>query len=90
LVYEDSVRPTEIRIHEVFGVSSIVKVEVKDAAGTYHTVYAAQPASQPCSRVLIVPVSGIPAMIKVVRLSVDQRTLNTWNEIDAVKLIGER
>jgi hypothetical protein len=90
LVYEESVRPTEIRVYEVFGASSIVKVEVKDAGGTYYTVYTAQPTSQPCSRVLIVPVTGISATIKVVRMSVDQRALNTWNEIDAVKLIGER
>ena len=90
LVYGESVRPTEIRIHEVFGLSSIVKVEVKDAAGTYHTVYTAQPRSQTCPRVLTIPVAGISAMVKVVRLSFDQRVLNDWNEIDAVKLIGQR
>jgi hypothetical protein len=89
LVYRESVRPTEIRIHEVFG-SSIVKVEVKDGAGTYYTVYTAQPATQTCSRVLTIPVSGISAMVKVVRVSIDQRALNAWNEIDAVKLIGQR
>jgi hypothetical protein len=87
LVYRESVRPTEIRIHEVFG-SSIVKVEVKDDAGTYYTVYTAQSATQPCSRILIIPIAGISAMVKVVRLSVDQRALNAWNEIDAVQLIG--
>ena len=88
LVYHESVRPTEIRIHEVLGVSSIVKVEVRDGAGTYHTVYSAQPGSQPCPRVLTIPVAGISAMVKVVRLSVDQRALNVSNEIDAVQLIG--
>ena len=88
LEYEKSVRPTEIRIHEVFGVSSIVKVEVKDGAGTYHTVYSAQPERQTCPRVLTIPVTGISAMVKVVRLSFEQRALNIWDEIDAVKLIG--
>lgn len=88
LVYRESVRPTEIRIHEVFGVSSIVKVEVKDGAGTYHTVHTAQPGSQTCPRVLTIPVTGISAMVKVIRLSFDQRALNNWDEIDAVKLIG--
>lgn len=89
LVYPDSVRPTEIRIHEVFGVSSIVKVEVKDGAGNYHTVHTAQPGSQACPRILTIPVTGISAMVRVVRLSFDQRALNQWNEIDAVKLIGQ-
>src|SRR4029077_2819124 len=88
LVYDKSVSPTEIDIHEGFGVSSIVKVEVKDGAGTYYTVYTAHPGSQACPRVLTIPVTGISAMVKVVRLTFDQRTLGIWNEIDAVKLIG--
>lgn len=90
LAYDESVRPTEIRVHEVLGVSSIVKVEVKDGAGIYYTVYTAQPVSQTCPRVLTIPVTGISAMVKVVRLSLDQRALDFWNEIDAVKLIGQR
>jgi hypothetical protein len=90
LVYAESVRPTEIRVHETLGVSSLVKVEVKDGTGTYQTVYTAQPSSQACPRVLAIPVTDISATVKVVRLSFDQRTLNNWNEIDAVKLIGIR
>ena len=88
LVYPANVRPTEIRVHEVLAVSSIVKVEVKNGSGTYQTVYTAQPGSQTCPRVLIIPVTGVSAMVRVVRVSLDQRTLNYWNEIDAVKLIG--
>ena len=88
LAYPEYVRPTEIRVHEVLAVSSIVKVEVKDASGTYHTVYTAQPGSQTCPRVLTIPVTGVSAMVRAVRVSLDQRTLNYWNEIDAVKLIG--
>lgn len=90
LVYHESVRPTEIRVYEVFGVSSIVKVEVMDGAGTYHTVYTAQPGTQTCPRILAMPVTGVSSPVKVVRVSVDQRILNNWNEIDAVKLIGNR
>ena len=90
LVYSLGVRPTEIRIYEVFGVSSIVKVEVKDASGTYYTVYTAQPLSQACPRVLTIPIAGISAMVNTVRVTVDQGTLNNWDEIDAVKLVGER
>lgn len=90
LGYDKSVRPTEIRLHEVFGVSSIVKVEVKDGGGTYHTVYSAQPGRQTCPRVLSIPVTGISAMVNVVRVSFDQRVLDDWDEIDAVKLIGQQ
>lgn len=90
LVYAESVHATEIRVHESFGVSSLVTVEVKDGAGAYHTVYTAQPGSHACPRVLVIPVTNVSPTVRVVRLSFDQRTLNDWSEIDAVKLIGTR
>ncbi|MEO7503085.1 MAG: hypothetical protein ABIW94_10655 [Gemmatimonadaceae bacterium] len=90
LGYAESVRATEIRVHETLGISSLVTVEVKDGAGAYHTVYTAQPGSHPCPRILAIPVTNVSPTVRVVRLSFDQRTLNAWNEIDAVKLIGTR
>jgi hypothetical protein len=90
LKFQQSVRPTEIQIYEVLGVSSIVKVEVKDQAGAYHIVYAGQPGRQTCPRVLTLPITGVSIAVNAVRLSIDQRTLNDWNEIDAVKLVGQR
>jgi hypothetical protein len=90
LVYAESVHATEIRVHETLGVSSLVTVEVKDGAGAYHTVYTAQPVITACPRVLAIPVTNISPTVRAVRLSFDQRTLNNWNEIDAVKLIGTR
>ena len=90
VTFEQSVRPTEIQIYEVFGVSSIVKVEVKDPAGAYYTVYTAEPASGPCPQILTIPVAGVSTAVNAVRLSFDQAKLNNWNEIDAVKLVGQR
>lgn len=90
LTYATVVRPTEIQVYENYGVSSIVEVEVGDGLGTYHTVYTANPAPLACPRVLAIPVTSISTAIKVVRVSVDQRVLRDWNEIDAVKLIGTR
>ena len=90
LTFRESVRPTQIQIYEVLGVSSIVKVEVKDPQGAYHTVYTAQAARQTCPRVLTFPVAGVSVAVNAVRLSFDQRTLDDWNEIDAVKMVGQR
>lgn len=90
LTFQQSVRPTQIQIYEVLGVSSIVKVEVKDQTGMYHTVHTAQASSQTCPRVLVFPVAGVSVAVNAVRVSLDQRTLDNWNEIDAVKLVGER
>jgi hypothetical protein len=88
LAYTHAVQPAEIRVYEVDGVSSIVKIEVKDAAGAYHTVFAADPVAGACPRVLVIPVTGVPSPISVVRLSIDQRQLRYWNEVDAVRLTG--
>jgi hypothetical protein len=89
LTYARPVRPVEIRIHEVWGVGSIVKVEVKDVSGAYQTVYTGQPTErQACPRILTIPVSDVPALVSAVRVSLDQRTLQDWNEIDAVRLAG--
>jgi hypothetical protein len=88
LGFQDAVRPTEIRIYESFGVSSLVKVEVKTEAGAYLTVYAAQAANLACPRVLTIPIAAIVDLVKVVRLSFDESILRNWNEIDAVRLTG--
>jgi hypothetical protein len=92
LTYSEPVQPSEIRIHEVWAPGSIVKVEVKDLSGTYYKVYEAIPdwAAAGCLRTLTIPVSGITELVNVVRVTVDQRVLLDWNEIDAVRLSGYR
>jgi hypothetical protein len=72
-------------------VGSIVKVEVKDLSGEYHTVYNEQPKdSQPCPRILVIPIDSIETKVSKVRVSVDQRGRLDWDEIDAVMLAGYR
>lgn len=91
LDYSQPVRPTEIRIYEVWRPGSIVKVEVKDMSGKYHPVYSATP--QPvgnCLRTLQVPVTNVQELISTVRITVDQTAARDWNEIDAVRLLGYR
>ncbi len=92
LTYDEPVLPSEIRIHEVWAPGSIVKVEVKDLSGTYYRVYEAIPARTAggCLRTLTIPVSGITELVNVVRVSLDQRVVQDWNEIDAVRLSGYR
>jgi hypothetical protein len=91
LTYDHPVRPTEIRIYEVYAPGSIVKVEVKEPDGSYRQVYNATP--QPfgsCLRTLVIPISGVTDFITTVRISLDQRQIADWNEIDAVRLTGFR
>jgi hypothetical protein len=88
LTYTTPVQPTMIRIHENWSPGSIVKVEVKDAAGQYTVVYTAPVTSPGCPHTLEIPVSGVAARISAVRISVDQLAHQDWNEIDAVQLVG--
>lgn len=91
LDYDHPVRPTEIRIYEVWSPGSIVKVEVKDVTGMYHQVYSAFP--QPvgsCLRRLNISVTNVQELISTVRITLDQTAARDWNEIDAVRLLGYR
>jgi hypothetical protein len=93
LQYQTPVRPSEIRIHEVWAPGAITKVEVKDLSGVYHTVYTAQAklAIAGCGlRTLTIPIANVTDPVSVVRLTLDQRVTGDWNEIDAVRLIGVR
>ena len=91
LQYQTPVRPLEIRIYEVWVPGSIIKVEVRDAAGAFHTVYTASPkAGTGCLRTLSIPITTFTEPVSAVRLTLDQRIINNWNEIDAVQLVGIR
>jgi len=91
VAYAQPVVPTKIHIYEVWAVGSIVKVEVKDVAGSYHVVYSALPSvGVNCPSILALDVSNITAKVAAVRITVDQRARGDWAEIDAVRLIGYR
>lgn len=88
--YATPVRPVRINIHETNSPGFIVRVEVKDEGGMYHTVWqgTAAPLDQ-CPRILSVPVTGIESRVVAVRINLDQRAGGDWDEIDAVELIGQ-
>ena len=69
LTFDQPVRPTEIRIHEVWAPGSIAKVEVKDMSGNYQQVYSASPELvSGCLRTLTIPVTGVTEYISTVRV----------------------
>lgn len=90
VTFATAVVPTEVNIHENISPGFINKVEVKDEAGLYYTVWEGTPgAVEQCPRVFTVPVSGVSARVNAVRISLDQREGGDWNEIDAVELVGQ-
>jgi len=90
VTFATAVVPTEINIRETNSPGFISRVEVKDEAGLYHTVWEGTPgAVEQCPRVLTVPVSGVNVRVNAVRINLDQRNGGWYNEIDAVELVGQ-
>jgi hypothetical protein len=90
VTFATAVIPTGVNIHETYYPGFINKVEVKDEAGLYYTVWDGTPgAVEECPRVFSVAVSGVTVRVNAVRINVDQREGGYWNEIDAVELVGQ-
>ena len=90
LSYNVAVIPTEINIYEVYYPDQVVKVEVADENMDYYTVYESTPtdhAGGDCPYILNIPVN-IDQPVYSVKITVDQSVLTSWNEIDAVELVG--
>jgi len=89
--FTEAVIATEINIHETNLPEAIVKVEIIDVNGNYIEVYTQEPfLDTTCPKILSISLEGNEAMVKVVRIYIDQSTLEDiyWNEIDAVELVG--
>ena len=81
--------PTQINIHESYNPGQIVKVEVRDEGGSFHTVYqgSANVVSQ-CPRVFTINLTDITYKVTAVMITVDQTGYGDWDEIDAIELVG--
>ena len=89
LGYTTAVIPSAINIHQSFNPGMIIKVELKDTAGQYHEVYRAAPAqSSTCPAVLNIVIEQADYSAVALKISIDQRSINNWAEIDAVELLG--
>lgn len=79
-----------IEIRENLGNGFVRSVELIDTNGVYHTVWAGQDTSQPGS-VVDFRINFTPTSYQVVgaKINVDIDHTTYWEEIDAVKLIGE-
>ncbi len=89
LVYTTTVVPVAVNIYENNAPGSIVRVDVKEASGTPHTVYAGAPLVSPeCPRIFTVAISGVTAKVNSVVVYLDQSVIGKWDEIDAVELVG--
>lgn len=90
LTFTNPVKPSQINIVQSYSPSSVVKVEVFDLAGESHIIYTAEPEQKSeCPFTLKIDIADPTFSTNRVRISVDQQKISTWNEIDAVELVGE-
>jgi len=89
VTFDTAVEPTEINIYASYNPSAIVKVEVKDTDGAYHTIWEGEPELvDECPTITTFSVTAAGLKAKTVRISIDQSNHTGWDEIDAVQLVG--
>lgn len=91
LGFDTPVVPTEINIIQTHAPDQVIQVEVIDTGGDYHTVYTGEPENlwELCPYTLTVFVDGVDFAVDSVKITIDQSVIETsWNEIDAVELVG--
>jgi hypothetical protein len=91
VAYATPVVPTEITVYQSYNPSQVVEVDVITADGISLPIWIGAPKLVAgCPNLLTLPVElEEDIRIQKVRVVIDQSMLNTsWNEIDAVELVG--
>jgi hypothetical protein len=90
LTYDEAVIPTEINIYQSYTPGSIIRVEVanSETGETFEIENSADPGDSPCPGVLTVTIDGAETPVDTVIIYLDQSIGGSWNEIDAVELVG--
>ncbi|MBK9125310.1 MAG: hypothetical protein IPM16_19605 [Chloroflexi bacterium] len=91
LTYATPVIPRQVNVYQVYNPGSIVNIAVVDAEtgariDLPNSIDAA--GNTPCPGVFTVDISDINRPVSGVVIYLDQSVLGTWNEIDAVELVG--
>lgn len=91
LSYDEAVIPTEINIYQSYTPGSIIFVIVGNSATGEELELrgsADEPGNTTCPGVFSLAVSGVDFPVDTVTIYVDQTIGGSWNEIDAVELVG--
>lgn len=93
LEYEELVQPTEINIYQTYNPGAIIFVEVanntEEDAETYTLPNSEDPlGNTDCPGVFTIEITEELPPINTVIIYLDQTLTGSWNEIDAVELVG--
>ncbi len=89
LIYEHSVRPTLLRVHETYNPGAVSKVEALDGDGRWRILWEGTDSTCESPGWLSLTFSAPEFPTKTIRITLDSGRVSGWNEIDAVELVGE-
>jgi hypothetical protein len=90
LTYATPVQPTQLTIIQSLAPNQVVKVEMFDSNGEYYEVWSGTPEKvDTCPYQQVIDITDANYQAVGVRITIDQSVLGlSWNEIDAVELVG--
>jgi len=92
LEYANAVNANEIKIRQNNEPGAIISVDLYDEAGSAHNIWKGPDATQYKSSTiswLTIPFDKTAYKTKRVKITLATNVVSSWNEIDAVQLIGE-
>jgi hypothetical protein len=87
LQYPRPVHATTVRVRESCGSGSVIKVELFDEQGTAHTAWAGNDPTQDLNY-LVVKFPKTAFKTARVKITLATNVVPSWNEVDAVQLVG--
>lgn len=88
LTYAQPVRAVEVRVYQTYGRGAISRVTLLDASGTGQVVWEGVDETAPCPGLLAVSLPPTETPVSAVRIDLDESRTGSWNQIDAVELVG--
>lgn len=89
--YQNAVVPRQILIYQTYNPGAIVSVFAFGAGMQTAQVYSAQPQvldPSACPNILTIDVTNVDFPVESLQIDLDQSNHSSWNEIDAVELVG--
>ncbi len=87
LAYPRPVYPLAIKVHQTHG-GGCVAHRANGSRRMPMTVWEGADTTEPCPGVLEVRFEITSTQVSVVRIDLDESRTGTWNQIDAVELVG--
>lgn len=90
LTYEHAVVPSAIRVYETYNPGAVIRIEAYDAENdAWVVLWEGEPAApEEDIRVFSPELAQIDFPIDTIRIVLDTDAIESWNQIDAVELLG--